>query len=298
MALYPLDGRSDDVLLRHADIALKQAKARGRQRVQRFEQAAATGPPDRLKLEACLRQALANDELQLHYQPQIQLRDGQLAGAEALLRWQSSELGPVSPQHFIPIAEDMGLIQRIGTWVLAQAAQQLSAWDAAGKRLPRVAVNLSILQLEDPDLVATIDGILHERGLEPERLELELTESLLMRQAGQAAAHLEALRAIGVRLAIDDFGTGYSSLAYLHHLPMHQLKIDRSFIAPLPDDPHSQTITKTIVGLGDSLGAAVLAEGVETAAQVAWLREAGCTLAQGFHYSRALAPDAFAEQWL
>ncbi|MFP4062074.1 MAG: EAL domain-containing protein [Halochromatium sp.] len=299
IAVYPLDGRADDVLMRHADIALKQAKARGRQRVQHFEHAAVQGLPDRLKLEACLSQALLNDELHLHYQPQVCLSDGRLVGAEALLRWQSAEFGPVSPQHFIPVAEDMGLIHKIGAWVLRQAARQLAAWDrAGGQRLPRVAVNLSILQLEDPDLVPMIEELLRHHRLAPGRLELELTESLLMQQAGQSSSRLDALRALGVRLAIDDFGTGYSSLAYLHRLPMHQLKIDRSFIDPLPGDPHSQTIANAIVALGTSLGTEVLAEGVETAEQAAWLLEAGCTLAQGYHYSRPLAPEVFVERWL
>ncbi|MEA1052962.1 EAL domain-containing protein [Lamprobacter modestohalophilus] len=298
VAVYPLDGGSEDVLMRHANIALKQAKARGRQRVQRFEHAAAQGPPDRLRLEACLSRALLNDELQLHYQPQVQLGNGQLMGAEALLRWHSAELGSVSPQQFIPIAEDMGLIDKIGTWVLRQAAQQLAAWDRAGQRLPRLAVNLSILQLEDPGLVPMIEVMLQQYSLDPSRLELELTESLLMRQADQAATRLDALRQLGVRLAIDDFGTGYSSLAYLHRLPLQQLKIDRSFVDPLPGDPHSQTITKAIIALGNSLGVEVLAEGIETAEQAVWLRDAGCRLAQGYHYGRPVAADAFAAAYL
>ena len=299
IAVYPLEGHSYDVLMRHADNALKQAKTHGRQRVQHFEHTAAQDLPDRLKLEACLSQALLKEELHLHYQPQVRVRDGRLVGAEALLRWQSAEFGPVSPQQFIPVAEDMGLIHKIGAWVLREAARQLAAWDqAGGQRLPRVAVNLSILQLEDPDLVPMIEALLRQQRLDPERLELELTESLLMQQAGQSANRLDALRALGGRLAIDDFGTGYSSLAYLHRMPMHQLKIDRSFIDPLPGDPHSQAIANTIVALGTSLGMEVLAEGIETAEQAAWLLEAGCTLAQGYHYSRPLAPEAFAAQWL
>ncbi|NBC46893.1 MAG: EAL domain-containing protein [Gammaproteobacteria bacterium] len=298
IARYPQDGASSDVLMRHANVALKQAKARGRQRVQHFEHPRAQGAPDRLQLEASLSQALAQNELQLHYQPQIQLCDGRLIGAEALLRWHSAELGPIGPQQFIPIAEDMGLIREIGDWVLRQAAQQLTAWDQAGQRLPRVAVNLSILQLEDEDLVDRIAGLLEEYQLAPERLELELTESLLMQQAGQSVATLDALRRLGVRLAIDDFGTGYSSLAYLHRLPLHQLKLDRSFVDPLPGDPHSQAIAQAVIALGDSLNLEVLAEGVETAEQAAWLRDTGCTLAQGYRYSRPLAPDAFAAQWL
>lgn len=298
VAVYPCDGRSDDVLMRHANTALKQAKERGRQQVQQFEHATTQTLPDRLKLEACLSQALLQNELQVHYQPQVQLDDGTLVGAEALLRWHSAEFGPVSPQYFVPIAEDMGLIHQIGAWVLDQAAHQLATWDQAGQRLPRVAVNLSILQLDDPDLVTMIEEILHRNRLDPARLELELTESLLMRQAGQAVTRLDALRQLGVRLAIDDFGTGYSSLAYLHRLPLHQLKIDRSFVDPLPADPNSQAITQAIIALGRSLDLELLAEGIETAEQAGWLRAAGCLLAQGYHYGRPLAADAFATQWL
>lgn len=298
IARYPQDGGSSDVLMRHANVALKQAKARGRQRVQHFEHPRVQGAPDRLQLEASLSQALVQNELQLHYQPQIQLCDGRLIGAEALLRWHSTELGPIAPQRFISIAEDMGLIHEIGAWLLRQAAQQLAAWDQAGQRLPRLAVNLSILQLEDQDLVERIAGLLEQYRLAPERIELELTESLLMQQAGQSTATLDALRRLGVRLAIDDFGTGYSSLAYLHRLPLHQLKIDRSFVDPLPGDPHAQAIAQAVIALGDSLSLEVLAEGVETAEQAAWLRDARCTLAQGYRYSRPLAPDAFAAQWL
>ncbi|WP_462320941.1 sensor domain-containing protein [Halochromatium sp.] len=298
IAVYPLDGLSGDALMRHADVALKQAKARGRQSVQYFEATSTQSPLGRLHLEACLSQALLGDELQLHYQPQLSLIDGALIGAEALLRWNSAELGPVPPQQFIPIAEDMGLIHEIGTWVLRQALDQLAAWDRTGQRLPRLAVNLSILQLEDPTLVDRIARMLEHHELEPERLELELTESMLMRQAGQSAATLEALRHLGVRLAVDDFGTGYSSLAYLHRLPLQQLKIDRSFVDPLPADPHSQAITQAIIALGRSLHLELLAEGIETAEQADWLRDAGCSLAQGYHYARPLSSEAFAAHWL
>lgn len=298
VAGFPLDGLSSDLLMRHATIALKQAKSRGRQQRQYFQPSTGQACPDRLHLEACLSQALLSDELSLHYQPQVSLSDGRLVGAEALLRWQSPELGPVSPQQFIPIAEDMGLILDIGVWVLRKAAKQLAAWDSAGLRLPRLAVNLSILQLEDSDLADEIAGILKQHGLTPGRLDLELTESLIMRQAGQALLTLEALQQIGVRLAIDDFGTGYSSLASLHRLPVHQLKIDRSFVDPLPDDVQSQTITNAIIALGSSLGLDVLAEGVETAEQAVWLKNAGCHLVQGYHYSRPLPADAFVTEWL
>lgn len=298
IAVYPIDGVSADALMRHADVALKEAKRRGRQRIEYFETAMAYAPQERLHLEACLSQAVLRGELELHYQPQVQLGTGRLVGAEALLRWNNDELGRVSPAQFIPVAEDMGLIQEIGSWVLRNAAQQLISWDRRGQGLPRLAVNLSVIQLEYGDLVDEIAAILANCGLDPARLELEITESLIMSQAEHPAATLEALRDLGVRLVVDDFGTGYSSLAYLHRLPLHKLKIDKSFILPLPDDPQGQAITRTIIALGDSLELEVLAEGVESAEQATWLERAGCAFAQGYYFDRPLSPTAFATRWL
>ncbi len=298
VAVYPLDGVSADALLRHADVALQRAKERGRQSLEYFEPQLMRGPEDRLHFEACLSQALLKDEFHLHYQPQVCLTSGRLVGAEGLLRWTSSELGRVEPERFIPIAEDMGLIMEIGARVLDLAAQQLATWDRHGKRLPHIAINLSVMQLENSGLLEEIETILQKHDIHPARLELEITESLMMRQAAQPMRTLEALRDLGVKLVVDDFGTGYSSLSLLHRLPLHQVKIDKSFIFPLPNDTQSQAITKTVIALGKNLGLQVLAEGVETAEQAAWLNSVGCPLAQGYHYDRPLAPEAFARRWL
>jgi diguanylate cyclase (GGDEF)-like protein/PAS domain S-box-containing protein len=298
VAVYPLDGFSADALLRHADVALKRAKERGRKSLEYFEFHLMQDPKDRLHFEACLSQALLKDELHLHYQPQVDLASGQLVGAEGLLRWTSPELGHVGPERFIPIAEDMGLIVEIGSRALDLAARQLATWDRHGMRLPHIAINLSVMQLEHIGLVDEIETILQKHAVDPARLELEITESLMMRQAAQPMTTLKALRDLGVKLVVDDFGTGYSSLSLLHRLPLHQVKIDKSFIFPLPNDTQSQAVTKTIIALGKNLGLEVLAEGVETAEQAAWLNSVGCPLAQGYHYDRPLAPEAFARRWL
>ena len=298
IALYPADGKSGETLMRHADVALKQGKEQGRQSLQYFESALAQSVEERLRLESGLRGALANQELQLCYQPQVNLATHRIIGAEALLRWRSEKLGAVSPLQFIPIAEELGLIGEIGRWVLTEACEQLATWDAAGLRLPKLAVNLSILQLEQGDLVADIQRLLEGTGVDPARLELEVTESLIMRQADRAIASLNALRRIGVRLAVDDFGTGYSSLAYLRRLPIHQLKIDKSFVEDLARDPHSQAIASAVIALGRSLDLEVIAEGVQTKEQAEWLLDAGCELGQGYLFDPALRAGDLAERWL
>ncbi|MBK1702611.1 hypothetical protein CKO22_17415, partial [Thiococcus pfennigii] len=298
IGLYPGDGDDGDSLLRHADVALSQAKEAGPQTLQFFEPAMERSVVERLHLEGCLRQALAAGELRLHYQPQVRLADGSLIGAEALLRWRSAELGEVPPGRFIPLAEEIGLIDEIGAWVLRQGCEQLRAWDAAGLHLPRLAINLSIRQLEAGDLIERCDRTFRETGVAPERIELEVTESMVMRRADLSVEVLNGLRDLGVRLVIDDFGTGYSSLAYLRRLPLHQLKIDKSFVDDLLDDPNSQAIARAIIALGHSLGLEVLAEGVEEADQAQRLRLDGCDLAQGYHFARPLPVDEFAEHWL
>jgi len=298
VALYPTDGKSSETLMRHADVALKQGKEQGRQSLQYFESALAQSVEQRLRLESGLRRALARQELALCYQPQVHLATRRIIGAEALLRWKSEDLGAVSPLQFIPIAEELGLIGEIGLWALTQACEQLAAWDAAGRRLPKLAVNLSTLQLEQSDLIAEIQRIIERTSLDPARLELEITESLIMRQADRAIATLNALRRLGVRLAVDDFGTGYSSLAYLRRLPLHQLKIDRSFVEDLTRDTHSQAIASAVIALGSSLDLEVIAEGVETAEQADWLLNAGCELGQGYLFDKALSAADLAQRWL
>ena len=298
VALYPSDGKSGETLMRHADVALKRGKEQGRQSLQYFESALAESVEQRVRLESGLRRALGSQEFVLYYQPQVHLATHRIIGAEALLRWRSERLGVVAPLQFIPIAEELGLIGEIGLWALTEACEQLAAWDAAARRLPKLAVNLSTLQLEQSDLIAAIQRILERTGLDPARLELEITESLIMRQADRAIATLTALRRLGVRLAVDDFGTGYSSLAYLRRLPLHQLKIDRSFVEDLTRDAHSQAIASAVIALGSSLDLEVIAEGVETTEQADWLLDAGCELGQGYLFDKALSAADFAERWL
>ena len=294
ISVSPNDGEDVTSLVKNADIALYRAKEQGRGTFQFFEAHLTQMAAERLYLEGELRQAIRRDELRVHYQPQHRLGDGHLIGAEALLRWEHPELGMIAPDRFIPIAEDSGLIVGIGEWILASACRQAKAWLDAGQPLESLAVNLSGVQIQRGDIVASVGRVLEETGLPAERLELEITETFIMRQAERDIRVLEELRALGVKLAIDDFGTGQSSLGYLKRLPVDKLKIDRSFVMDTPQDADDAAITRAIVALGHSLRLKVLAEGVETAEQEAFLRELGCDGVQGFHYSRPLDTAAFA----
>ena len=298
IAVYPEDGEDVETLLRHAGVALNRAKQKGPHVFEFFAPRMEEGIHERLRLENLLRQARVRGELSLHYQPQVRLADGALAGAEALLRWQSSELGPVSPGRFIPLAEELGLIGELGLWVFEQACEQLRAWDRAGLHLPRLAINVSIRQLELGDLPAELGAVLERTGVDPVRLELEITESSVMRDAEASLAVLNALQGLGLRLVIDDFGTGYSSLAYLRRLPLQQLKIDKSFVDDVLDDANSQAIARAIIALARSLGLETLAEGIERDEQAAWLRREDCELGQGYHFARPLPADELAAGWL
>ncbi len=293
ISMYPNDGEDVTSLVKNADIALYRAKEHGRGNFQFFEAYLTQVAAERLYIEGELRQAIRRDELAIHYQPQHTLDDGGLAGAEALLRWRHPELGQVPPDRFIPIAEDSGLIVPIGEWVLREACRQAKAWLDSGNPLERVAVNLSGVQIQRGDIVATVSRILAETGLPPERLELEITETYIMRQAERDIRVLEQLRDLGVKLAIDDFGTGQSSLGYLKRLPVDKLKIDRSFVMDIPQDADDAAITRAIVALGHSLRLKVLAEGVETPQQEAFLKELGCDAVQGYYYSKPVDVAAF-----
>lgn len=292
ISVYPMDGADMDSLLRSADVALYQAKDQGRNDYRFFEWRMGDGAVERLRLDSALRGALDRGELHLAYQPQIGLEDGCMHGVEALLRWRNGELGEVPPDRFIPIAEEIGLIWRIGAWVLEQACLQIRAWDAAGMLVPRVAVNLSVQQIERFELVALVEATLERTGVAADRLELEVTESMLMRDAERAIENLGALRALGITLAIDDFGSGYSSLRYLKRLPIDRLKIDKGFVDHLSIDAEDDAIARAVIALGRSLGLTVLAEGVETEAHAAFLRREGCQEAQGYHYGRPMSADA------
>ncbi|HYN77657.1 MAG TPA: PAS domain S-box protein [Lamprocystis sp. (in: g-proteobacteria)] len=292
ISLYPVDGLDMDGLLRTADVAMYQAKAQGRNTFRFFEPAMSVGATERLHLETALRGALRREELALHYQPQVCLETQQLSGVEVLLRWQHPLLGAIPPARFIPIAEELGIIGELGAWVLMQACQQLATWDRDGFRVPRLAVNLSMQQIEAPGLVDLIRNVLTGSGIAPERLELEVTESVLMRSAVRSAATLAALREIGVTIAIDDFGSGYSSLGYLQRLPVDRLKIDRVFVEHLTEDANHDAIARAVIVLGRTLNLEVVAEGVETRAQADFLQREGCHQAQGYLFGRPVpAPD-------
>jgi EAL domain-containing protein (putative c-di-GMP-specific phosphodiesterase class I) len=248
---------------------------------------------ERHALEASLRHALERQEFSLHYQPKADLRSGRITSVEALLRWAASEGPTIGPDRFVPILEEIGLISQVGTWVLRTACAQIAAWKAAGLPALRLAVNVSAHQFRQRNLPDLIAGHLSENGLLPSDLEVELTESILMEDSEQSREILSRLGAMGIHLAIDDFGTGHSSLAYLKRFNVHTLKIDRSFIRDLPDDADDSAIATAVVRLAASLKIRVVAEGVETREQAAFLREMGCDEMQGYLLSPPLPAEAF-----
>jgi len=296
-ALFPRDGADADVVLANAAQALARAKKEGRDRFQFYVEVMNQNALDRLDLEQALRHALEREELLLHYQPRVDLRSGQIVAAEALVRWnRNGKLVP--PGEFIPLAEETGLIEPIGDWVLAEACRQQRAWLDRGVPIVTVGVNVSQQQLRVRDPAQGLPALcrrhLAAAGLETRWLELELTESLLMESPEQTIGLLRTLHAAGTKLAIDDFGTGYSSLAYLTQLPVDYLKIDRSFVNDICTDPNSAAVARAIIGLAHNLHLTVIAEGIETEAQLRFLRKLGCDEMQGFLFSRPLAADAFA----
>jgi diguanylate cyclase (GGDEF)-like protein len=297
IGLFPGDGVTADELIRHADVAMYHAKDSGRRNYQFFAPGMSRRSFEALDQEHLLRDALAQEQFVLHYQPQVDATDGRLTGMEALVRWQHPSRGLVGPADFIPFAEQRGLIAAIGRWVVAQACRQLKAWHDGGHPRVPVAVNLSAIEFRQRDLVSSIARALQETGLEPRYLEIELTESALLEHGGNIGERLHALKALGVRLAIDDFGTGYSSLAYLKRYPIDRLKIDRSFVQDTPQDPDDVAIVTAILQMAHALKLATAAEGVETIAQLALLQRLGCGDCQGFLVSRPMAPHQM-EQFL
>lgn len=295
VAMFPVDGGDAELLVRHAESAMQRAKQGGRG-CFRFHQAHQDADMrQRMRLDHAMRQALASQRFRLHYQPQIDLNTGNVVGAEALIRWRDPELGEVSPGQFIPVAEETGFIIAIGDWVLEQAVRQAARWRDAGFALP-VSVNVSALQFQQADFNARVAAVLREHALAGELLELELTESILVHDADEALARLGQLSQLGVRLAIDDFGTGYSSLAYLKRFPIDRLKIDRSFVKGLPLDESDGAIVRAIVQLAQAMGMTVIAEGVETEPQRAFLLDLGCDEFQGFLYAPALDALSFEQR--
>jgi diguanylate cyclase (GGDEF)-like protein/PAS domain S-box-containing protein len=297
IALYPADGADPETLLKNADAAMYHAKESGRNNYQFFAPEMNARVSEHLALENNLRQAMARQELSLHYQPQFDLESGALVGYEALMRWDSATLGSVSPVRFIPIAEESGLILSLGEWALREACRQNRAWQQAGLPVVPVAVNISAVQFRHADLARQIADVLDESGLPPALLEVEITESLLLEDAEQVCATLQRIKALGVALAMDDFGTGYSSLSYLKRFRLDKLKIDRSFIMDLPGDTDDAALTVAIIGMAANLGLRTIAEGVETEAQRDYLRLHGCQQAQGFLFARPL-PAADMERQL
>lgn len=291
IGLFPKDGEDPDTLLRHADLALYKAKELGRNNYQYYEPSLGAGALERMTLENALRTALERRELYLVYQPMYRLSDRRFVGVEALLRWTNPELGDVPPAQFIPVAEEMGFIVELGAWVLREACRQLGAWRLAGCEVPRMAVNLSVHQLEREELVTDVADLLTEWGLHPGELEIEVTESTLLRQSGPAPEVLEGLRQLGVFLAVDDFGTGYSSLSALRQMPVNRLKIDASFVRDIGRDPNDEAIARAIIALAHSLGLETVAEGVERREQAVFLTDAGCDIVQGYFYGRPMRPE-------
>jgi EAL domain-containing protein (putative c-di-GMP-specific phosphodiesterase class I) len=248
---------------------------------------------ERVRIESAMRNALDRNEFVLHYQPQVDLATGEIVGMEALIRWRHPELGMVPPGRFIGVAEDTGLIVPIGAWVMRAACAQNKAWQDAGLGRLRVAVNLSARQFGASDLVPGIEAVLRDTGLDPSCLELELTESLFMSDVTPAVDLLHRMKALGVKLSIDDFGTGYSSLSYLSRFPIDVLKIDRSFVADITHDANDAAIVASIIALAHNLRLSVIAEGVETAEQLDYLRQQGCDQMQGYYFSRPLPVHEF-----
>jgi EAL domain-containing protein (putative c-di-GMP-specific phosphodiesterase class I) len=293
VSLHPQDGADADTLLRNADAAMYRAKELGRNRFQFFTADVHERIRRRMELESSLRLALERDEFELHYQPQVCLKQGGIVGAEALLRWRHPEKGMVGPNQFIPFAEETGLIVPIGEWVLRRACMQNKAWQDAGLPPIPVAVNMSAKQCEQQDVDEVVRRALRDSGLDPKYLELEITESISMANPEQSVPLMARLKETGVALSIDDFGTGFSNLSYLKRFPVDRLKIDLSFVREITTDPGSLAISEAIITMSHSLNMQVIAEGVETEGQLALLGARNCDSIQGYFFSPPVEPGAF-----
>jgi diguanylate cyclase (GGDEF)-like protein/PAS domain S-box-containing protein len=294
ISVYPEDGGDAETLIMNADTAMYHAKENGRNNIQFFKAEMNLKAVERQSLESSLRRALGREEFLLHYQPKVNLDTGEITGVEALIRWQQPERGLVPPAQFVPIAEDCGLIVQIGRWVLREACRQARAWQNAGLPPLPIAVNVSAVEFRDRGFVNGVRAILTETGLEARYLELEVTEGVLMEDGESTASTLQELKMLGVHLAVDDFGTGFSSLSYLRQFPIDVLKIDQSFIHQITADPEVSSIVSAIIHMGKSLKHLVVAEGIETQEQRAYLQTQRCTEGQGYFFSRPLAAAQFA----
>lgn len=291
ISLFPQDGDEPSSLLSNADAAMYQAKDMGRNTYAFYTRELTAHAFERVLLENNLHQAIEKNELRLYYQPQIDLQSGETVGMEALIRWQHPDMGLIAPDQFIPLAEECGLISSIGAWVLNTACRQGRMWLDSGCEIGKIAVNLAGDQIRRGDLVMVVSHALEQTGFPPQKLELEITESFIMIHSESAIAQLNELCDMGITLSIDDFGTGYSSLSYLKQLPVHKLKIDKSFVRDIPDDRDDMAIAQLVIAMGKILGLTVIAEGVETRGQEDFLRQAGCQQAQGYLYSRPVDVD-------
>jgi len=295
LSVYPDDGLDSETLIKNADTAMYQAKENGRQSYQFFKPAMNARAVERQSIEESLRRALERQEFALHYQPKVNLKTGEIVGAEALIRWTHPTRGSVSPGQFIPVAEDCGLILPISQWVLREACKQTRAWADAGLPAVTMAVNISAMEFRQDSFVDDVFGLLREMGLDPRSLELELTEGILMKRAESAASVLQSLRVHGVRIAVDDFGTGYSSLSYLRKFPIDAIKIDQSFVRQITMTPDDTTIVSAIISMGQSMKLRVIAEGVETQKELEFLQAQQCDEAQGYYFSRPVPAQQFAK---
>ena len=297
IALYPTDGSGMDDLVKNADSAMYHVKERGRSDFRFYQRQMNIGLLSRMKIDHAMRLALEQQQFRLHYQPLVNLHTDEVFGAEALLRWNDKDLGEVSPATFIPIAEETGLIVAIGTWVMYTAIKQAGVWRDKGKKI-RISINVSALQFQQQNFVESVELALRSLNVSADCIELELTESILIRDADEALKKLEALAKLGVKMSIDDFGTGYSSLSYLKRFPIDKLKIDRSFVMNLPNDDSDIAIVTAIISLAHALDLRVIAEGVETEEQRHFLRASHCDELQGFLFSRALPADEFSARYV
>jgi diguanylate cyclase (GGDEF)-like protein len=288
---YPGAGQDAESLLSQADAAMYEAKQHGRNRYEFFRSDMRERLATRLLLEGDLRYALGRNEFLLHYQPKINLKTGLITGMEALIRWRHPERGILLPAAFVPIAEECGLMLPIGQWVLLEACRQSRAWSDSGLGVMPVAVNVSAVEFQGKDFLSGIRAVLIATGMEPQHLELELTESVLMQDAESAVVTLLALKAMGVRLAIDDFGTGYSSFTYLRRFPVDTLKVDQSFVQEITADPEGTTMVSAMISIGKSLNQRVIAEGVETRLQLDFLQRHGCGEGQGYYFSHPVVAE-------
>jgi diguanylate cyclase (GGDEF)-like protein len=293
VSVYPDDGPDAETLIKNADTAMYQAKASGRNASQFFRPEMNVSAVERQSIEEDLRHALEHGEFVLYYQPKVNVATGAVVGAEALIRWMHPTRGLLSPIMFIPVSEETGLILPIGAWVLREACQQAQSWKDRGLPTGSMAVNVSATQFSDDNFLEDLFSVLRETGMDPHSLELEVTESVLMKNAEAATSILKSVRDIGIRVSVDDFGTGYSSLSYLRRFPLDALKIDQSFLHKIYVAPDDSIIVSAIIDMGRAIGLRVIAEGVETVEELAFLKANNCDEAQGYYFSRAVPAEEF-----